>query len=769
MASKNIKGITIKIGGETTQLTKALQGVDSQIGKTNEAIRQLDKALKLDPKNTELLSQKQKELAINIAASKDRIEQLKEAQRQMDAAGVDKNSDSYRALTREIATSQVEVKKMEEELKKTSKIDMAKLKEGLKKVGDVAVQVGKKIAQITAALGGALVAVGTMAVKSYASLEQNIGAIEKLYGKSANTLIENSKKAFKTAGISANQYMETATSFSASLLKGLGGNTQKAAALTDRAIRDMSDNANTFGSSMDDVMNVYKALSKEQYTTLDNLRLGYAGTKTGAKQMIKDAAEYAKQHKELGITVDANSMSFDNLINAISVTQAKLKITGTTQKEAEQTITGSLNTLKAAFDNFLNGTGSPEDLAKAVSTFLSNILTAFNKLLPNLVKGIAETAKKLLPDLLDMVWELVPYFLEELSNLISTILDFVEGNEDELAATIGHIVSSLIEFLGQNIPKLVKYVLTVYRILAKAFTDKDTLDIILKSIIECVEETINVLIECLPLFIEAISELIKTIGEYISDPDNQEYVFNAQIKIIKALAKLLITLIPVLLSAIWQVLVSIFDYLTASMGNFLDKGKEAVKYIAKGIKDKLPDIKEKAKEIIEKIKEELSKLPQKALEWGKDMMKGLIDGIKSKMNGVKDAAKNVADKIASYLHFSRPDEGALREYETWMPDFVRGLATTLRQSSGILEDASSDMANNLASSVLTNTSNALKGLKSGVSTSLNPTINPSMSYDLNYQLMALAMKEALKEVEVELDDRELGRFIDKQVSEEVYS
>ena len=763
MANRNIKGITIEIGGNTTKLQDALKDVDKQVYNLNADLKDVNKALKLDPKNTEMLSQKYKLLSENVAVSKQRLEQLKEAQRQMDANGVDKNSDQYRALQREIAITEGNIKSTEEEMKKLGKVDLSKLKDTLKKVGQVAVDVAKKLAQITTAAAGAIVGLVSLGIKSYASLEQNIGAIEKLYGKSSNEIIENSKKAYKTAGISANQYMETATSFSASLLKGLGGDTKKAAALTDRAIRDMSDNANTFGSSMDEVMNVYKALSKEQYTTLDNLRLGYAGTKKGMQELIHDASTYKDIQQKLNITVKDGDMSFGNMINAISVMQEHLGIAGTTADEAKNTIAGSINTLKAAFDNFLNGTGSPEALAEAFSNVATNVSKAFTQLLPSIVRGLAETVKKELPLLIEIIREQLPKLLDEMTNLIDTILGFLVNNQDELAKTIGTIVSNIVQFFGENIPKIIKFVLTLYTTLAKAFTDKETLDIIIKSIMECIDELIKVLDESIPLFIEAITTLIETIAEYFEE--HYDELKETENKIYLALAKLLITLIPVLLEALLEVLGAIIHLIANNLGLFLDKGKEAVKSLAKGIKDKIPEIIERAKEIVDKIKDELTKLPEKAKQWGKDLIKGFTDGIKSKYEGLKDAAKGAAEKVKNFLHFSRPDEGPLREYETWMPDFVRGLARTLRDSSYLLEDASLDMATTLAN----NTSAALRGLNAGVNASLNPTINPSYSYDLNYQLMAQAMKEALKEVNVELDDRELGKFIDKQVSEEVYS
>jgi phage-related protein len=201
----------------------------------------------------------------------------------------------------------------------------------------------------------------------------------------------------------------------------------------------------------------------------------------------------------------------------------------------------------------------------------------------------------------------------------------------------------------------------------------------------------------------------------------------------------------------------------------VEKAPEIIISLIKGIIGSLGMFIQTGLDIIDAIRDSLGDLPNKAIQWGKDMIQGLINGIKSMIGSVGKAASSVADAISNFLHFTKPDEGPLREYETWMPDFIKGLAKSMEKSSYILEDATLDLANDMSNSILGNTSKALRGLKSGISTSLNPTINPSIAYDLNYQLMANAMKEALQEVDVELDDRAVGRFIDKQVSEEVYS
>ena len=770
MAEKRIKGITIEIGGETKGLDQAIQKVNQTISKANTELKDLNRALKLDPKNTELLAQKQEVLNNKIAATTERLNTLKEAQRQMGDYGslkTEEQKEKYRALAVEIAQNEASLKKMNAELRETSKIDLTKLKDGLKKVGEVALEVSKKLLEVSTAVAGALSSVVALGVKSYASLEQNIGGIEKLFGESADKLIENSKKAYKTAGISANQYMETATSFSASLLKGLGNDTEKAAELTDRAIKDMSDNANTFGSSMEEVMNVYKALSREQFSTLDNLRLGYAGTRTGMQQLIKDASTYTDIQKELGITVDASSMSFDNMINAISVMQKHLKITGTTMDEAERTITGSINTMKAAFDNFINGSGSPEALSESIMNVLKNISNAIKKLAPNILKGVVSLIKDLIPEISRTLFELIPELLDSISSMIDELLELLTNNTEAVQKAITELINKIVEFITLNLPKILQIALTLIITLAKGIAE--SLPTLIPSIVECIITICDTIVENLPLIIDAAIQIIVALIEGLSSDEGieklVEYIPTLVIKVVEAIIKA----IPLIVAAIPKIFDAIIGMATKNSIRTIELGRSIIKWIIDGIGSFLGKLGEKAGEIITKIKDTLMELPNKAKQWGKDMVQGLIDGIKSMLGDVGKAVNKVAEKVKNFLHFSKPDTGPLRDYETWMPDFVKGLAKTLTSSSGILEKATRDLANDMSNSLLNNTSMALKSLNAGVQASLNPTINPSIAYDLNYQLMAQAMKEALQEVKVEMDDREMGKFIDKQVSEEVYS
>lgn len=654
MASSKIKGITIEIGGNTTKLQEALKGVDKQIYSLNGDLKALNQALKLDPKNTELLSQKQEVLARNIAATKDKLDTLKEAQRQMGSYAklTDEQKTSYNQLSLEIAKSENALKSMNNEMKSMSKIDLSSLKEGLKKAGEVALSVAKTIAAAVGAIAAAIGKVLKDAVQSYASYEQNVGGIQKLFGESADQVIADSKRAYKEAGLSANQYMETATSFSASLLKGLGGDTKKAAALTNRAIKDMADNANTFGTSMDDVMNVYKALSKEQFTTLDNLKLGYAGTKTGMQQLIKDAASYKDIQKELGITVDKSSMSFDNMINAISVIQSHLNITGTTMKEAEGTITGSLNMMRAAFDNFINGSGSPEDLSKSISSFLKNVLGALKKLAPGIIKGLVDLFKTLVPELASMVGELLPIIVDGAKELIQGLIDFINNDSEQFIDMAISMLMNLVTFILDNLPILlqasIKMIAELARGLAKAAPT------LIPTIVDTLLLMVDTIIDNLDLMVDASLELILALTDGI---------FKALPKLIEKLPELVIklkeTLIeqaPKMLLAAAELIAKLGEGLWEGIKSIVDIGKKLVEGLWEGIKSMGNWLWDNLKSFGEGILDFLGGIfgiasPSKEMRWQGQMLgEGLALGIEDTIGEVEKAMSNLSSGVEASVN-----------------------------------------------------------------------------------------------------------------------
>lgn len=334
--------------------------------------------------------------------------------------------------------------------KQTSKIGSA-----FQKVGGVAKTAGKAIGASvlagTAVATGAVVALGKSALNSYADFEQLAGGVETLFGEDvAKTISGYADKAYQTAGLSANEYMEQATSFSARLIQGLGGDTAKAAEYANQAIVDMSDNANKMGTDIGMIQSAYQGFAKQNYTMLDNLKLGYGGTATEMARLINDSGVLGDTVK---ITAsDVNNISFDKIIEAIHKTQERLKITGTTSKEASTTISGSVNMMKKSWQNLLTGIASDDvDFGKLVDNFVNSLTTMFQQIGPRIgqiAQGIAQLVEKLAPILTQMI----PTFVQTLlPPLINAIIQLAIA----IIPYIPQILRILINALVENLPAII--------------------------------------------------------------------------------------------------------------------------------------------------------------------------------------------------------------------------------------------------------------------------------------------------------------------------
>ena len=308
---------------------------------------------------------------------------------------------------------------------------------------------------IAVGVGACATAVGTVtkkAVDAFADYEQLVGGVETLFGDSAKAVINYADVAFETAGLSANDYMETVTSFSASLLKSLDDDTAKSAEYANRAIIDMADNANKMGTSMESIQNAYQGFAKQNYTMLDNLKLGYGGTKEEMQRLIAEASQMKEAQEELGITVDENSMSFGNIVNAISVVQKKMKITGTTAKEASTTIAGSIASMKSSWTNLLTALGNDElDLEVYINGFVNSVATVGQNLLPRV--------KVILEGVVELVRQLAPIIIEELPKLLSDLLPSVVSTATELFNSLVAILPSLIDMLLKSVIPMIPSIL----------------------------------------------------------------------------------------------------------------------------------------------------------------------------------------------------------------------------------------------------------------------------------------------------------------------
>lgn len=324
----------------------------------------------------------------------------------------------------------------------------------------------------TAAVGAAatgIVALTKSAVENYAEYEQLVGGVETLFGTSAYKVQEYASNAYKTAGLSANEYMETVTSFSASLLQSLGGDTEAAAEYADRAVTDMSDNANKMGTSMEMIQNAYQGFAKQNYTMLDNLKLGYGGTKTEMERLVADAAALTDVQADLGVTVDANSLSFGNIVNAISVMQTKMGIAGTTTEEASETISGSINAMKGAWSNLITGIADENaNFEELVNNFVETLVGddsgeggVINNILPRVevaLEGAGKLVEALIPVIIDkvptIINEWLPKILQSGIDIIRSIMDGMIQNQGDIVNGVVNTVNTLVNGLLDHLPEI---------------------------------------------------------------------------------------------------------------------------------------------------------------------------------------------------------------------------------------------------------------------------------------------------------------------------
>nr|DAM00547.1 MAG TPA: tail tape measure protein [Caudoviricetes sp.] len=324
------------------------------------------------------------------------------------------------------------------------------------------------------------------AIEGYGEYEQLVGGVETLFGSSADTVIKNAENAYKTAGLSANAYMETVTSFSASLLQSMGNDTEAAAKKADQALTDMSDNANKMGTDMQSIQNAYQGFAKQNYTMLDNLKLGYGGTKEEMQRLIDDAnALNAAQGNYTNYSIE----SYADIVDAIHTVQTEMGITGTTALEASTTVEGSINSMKAAYQNFVTGLGDQnadigaltEELIQTAGTVAKNVLPVIE----SVVKNIAETVREQGPD---MITRFVAYATEKMPEVLKLGVQ---------------LIVSLVKGLAQNLPELLRGTLALVDAIISAFLDS------LPDIIEVGKDIVRGLWE-------GIKAMASWIGEKVS-------------------------------------------------------------------------------------------------------------------------------------------------------------------------------------------------------------------------------------------------------------
>lgn len=521
--------------------------------------------------------------------------------------------------------------------------DDTQFKSTMSKVGATAEKAlsaaSKAALAVTGAAAAAVGALAKSAIDAYAEYEQLVGGVETLFGTSADVIKGYADEAYKTAGMSANAYMETVTGFSASLLQGLGGDTAKAAEIANQAVIDMSDNANKMGTDMAMIQNAYQGFAKQNYTMLDNLKLGYGGTQSEMARLINDSGVLGDAMTVTAETV--NSVSFDKIIEAINVIQTRMGITGTTAKEAATTIQGSISAMQGAWGNLMVGLADPtQDFDRLVSNLVDSVITVSENLmprimavLPQMAEGITQLAGDLLPLIPETLEKMLPGVLEGANNLISALLDTISSIADTAIPIItenaDEIIDTLLTGLVDAVPKLVTKAADLCTALISAILDNA--DIITQGAVD----------------------IVISLAEGLSN--NLDTLIPAAVKAVLTIVDTLIYNVDELLDAAEDLIKALADGLIQALPELLAKAPEIVIDLIAALVEAIPDTIEFAVELCERIGSNIANYDWQTV--GSDMYQNLHNAIENALHADKDyvdkQAEEEAQRISRYSNLTQ--------------------------------------------------------------------------------------------------------------------
>lgn len=526
-------------------------------------------------------------------------------------------------------------------------------------------------AAVSAAAGG-VAALATAATKSYGDYEQLVGGVETLFKESQDAVVEYANNAYKTAGLSANEYMETVTSFSASLLQSLGGDTAAAADRANLAITDMSDNANKMGTDMTAIQDAYQGFAKQNYTMLDNLKLGYGGTKEEMQRLIDDAnALNAAQGNLTNYSID----SYADIVSAIHDVQTEIGITGTTAKEASTTIQGSVSAMKSAWKNLVIGIADDnQDFNKLVNNFVDSAVTAGNNIIPRIetsIKGIAklvssasqsiiplvvDTIVNALPDVVSagasLVGSLANGVIQNLPALVDVAGDIILGLFNGITAKAGDIVSSaativtdLAGGISEFAVKLIPAVTALSYTLGEELSNPSTLSSIMNAALEIIMSLVNGFMNALPIIVQSAPVIIGNLvaGLIVMLPQ----IIDAGIEILMSLVNGILDTIPSLVAAIPTITIAIVNGILNNLDEIILAAIQITLSIAAGMIEAIPNMITQLPRIFLAIVNAF-----KGFSWsgiGRDLLTGIWNGINDKVAWLKGKVQGVVNKIKSWF------------------------------------------------------------------------------------------------------------------------
>lgn len=528
---------------------------------------------------------------------------------------------------------------------------------------------------------GAIKNITTSAVEGYSESQQLVGGIQTLFGDEAPKVISKANNAFKTAGLSANDYMDTTIQSAAAMITSLGGDQKKAAELMDLSITDMADNVNKMGTSVEGVQNAYRGFSRGNFTMLDNLALGYSGTKEGMQELLTKAEELEKQQ---GRSTKYSIDNYADIVQAIHVVQTEMGITGTTSKEADQTISGSLASMKTAWQNLVNGLADPDaDIGQLIENMVDSAKTALKNILP--------AVKQALKGISELITQITPVITEELPGIV-----------DDVAPSLIQAVASLIAALITALPNLIQALVDV-----------------LPQVMQTIGEAIK---EAWPAIQDAIMSGLNTSGGKVIAGVMSAWtaikglgivsgVTNA-ISVITPLISSLVSPIGLIVAAVaaaavaiitnWDKIKAVWKMAKVFFGNVWKGIQDVFKNVGTWISDKFKsafngvtnvwkNIKTKFNEYKEAIMDAFKNLPEKFVTVGKNLLtglgNGLVDGAKSVVEKAKKVAGNVLDAVKGFFGVSSPS----KVFHQVGGFLMEGMANGIGDNLGLVEDAVGEM------------------------------------------------------------------------------
>lgn len=627
---------------------------------------------------------------ISIASTVNAVKSLTDKAKEFAKVKISNIANSLKGLKSSFTDGKTGAAGLHTALKKVASVSLSALHSGISKIGSLAKSAGSAVASglgsaIKATAKGASVAIGagvtavgalvTGSVKAFADFQQLTGGVETLFGAGGQSLedyaagigksvdaasseynklmasqqavFDNANKAYETAGLSANAYMETVTSFSASLLQSLGGDTQKAASVADQAIIDMADNANKMGTSMDMIQNAYQGFAKQNYTMLDNLKLGYGGTKEEMQRLLKDAGKLANTKFDIS--------SYADIIEAIHVIQNDMGITGTTANEAATTISGSAASMKAAWGNMLvslttggdNFNKSIDALVQTTTTFARNVLPAVTGALSGVGHLIESLAPMIAQELPGLVATVLPSLVNAAQSLVSGLITGISSNIPQLAQVATQVFTAFANFILQSVPEILLVGLDLIVGLAQGLTQG--LPQIIQQGVQSIVNFCNGITSRIPTIITTAIQLIQTLVQGIAQ--NLPQIIQAGVTMVGSLLQGIVSMLPSILQSALQLIMSLAQGLIQNLPLILQTGVQLIQSLIQGIVSMLPMIIQSAIQLIislvQGLIQNLPMIIQSAVQIVVALAAGLIQAIPQLVAAIPQLIAAIVDTIMS--------------------------------------------------------------------------------------------------------------------------